>query len=235
MLLGSVDGNSIKRLVNIHSIYQNGEFFEYKITLDGFPRGNWVFVKKAQLHSVDGFIRSGGKRKLQGTHIEISYHRDGKTAYKDVGGEWNIKPMIPNIPIRKISKPRIFFRIAGFRIMDLVDFNATPTGENDLLNILPYSPSTRLTCDFHMSGRPDSGEYRYGVTLEEKNPFKNSHFVDFEDSDEHIDLHLHFYETEVDDGPYFTIMRNDWWGKAKQKFHYFIYSLKKSLRSHAKA
>lgn len=221
--------NEIKRLVNITSIYRNGDFYEYKITFEGFPRGNWIFVKKAQLHSVDGFMGSAGKRILEGTHIEIGYHLDGKTAYKDVGGEWNIKPMVSNTPIRKISKPKIFFRIAGFRINDLINFNRAPTGEHYLLNAPPYDLNTTLTCDFHISKRQSSGAV-YGLTTGRRSPFQNSHHINFEDVEEGIDLHLHFYETNVSGGPYFSIVRNDWWGTVRQKILYFLYSIKKFLK-----
>lgn len=209
---------SIKRLLNIQTLYRDGAFFEYKFTFEGFPKqSEWFYAKNAVLDSTKG-VRRFRTRESHHGKIEVGYHVDGNTFYKFVGGVGNLK--VTRLPqLEKMNKPVKVLTIAGFSIDFLRLMDKPLSSDDEVVPLNDYKMSQPITCDIYLS-RARVKAARYGLVP--RKGFRNSQLRYFEDSKNNIGLHLHFYEADIFN-PIIMIPKNSILAKIQSKYLYCFY------------
>jgi len=113
-----LDGvHSAKKFINVVAIRNKvNELFEFKVTFEGIKSNvEWNMLRNAILDSTYGLIRGQSSKKYFG-ELSVGYHSDGNVMYK-IGS--NFYP-VKYSKISKIKKPKLFLRISGFCVSDLL-------------------------------------------------------------------------------------------------------------------
>lgn len=210
----------IKRLVNIQVIYKDNKFFEYKITFDGFSSASHKFIKGGVIDSVKGILKQGKENRLRG-FLEIGYHRNGNTFYKDIGGLGNFSKIVyPSID--DIKKPMLFLRIIGLNFKNILSIaNLVPSDKPIILK--NFSTDSFMACDFYLSKRFSPKGKRYVIRPPKKrNKYKNFQTFQFEDKNNEVDLHLVFYSSNVRE-IYVMLPPRNFYSRVKS-YYWHIYS-----------
>jgi len=186
-----------RKFIHVHSIYKDKKLFEYKFTIEGFPKIPSMYVKGAVLDSINGIQKYGKSRKLDG-HVEVGYHADGNIAFKDVLNKnkknfWQRK----KVAISKIKKPILFLRVSGFMLEKLEPISIKNLSSEDIKDVIELSnfDDSRMSCDFYFSRYyPDKVSK---LSVKDSSPFKNFQTFEFVDNEENIVLHVCFYKSNI--------------------------------------
>jgi len=213
---------TLKRLANVHVLYKDNHFFEYKVTFEGFPGGTCRFLKGAVLDSVKGVIKQGKSTPFRG-FLEVGYHFNGKVFYKDVGGMGNFSKVIFP-PVDQIKEPVLFLRIFGFSYNLLLLMNRPLAQGDKPLTLKNFSANGFITCDFYLSKNILADGKKYNLCPPQKrSKYANFQTFQFEDKDMDIALHLVFYKSDKK-GIYILIPPRNFTSRIKSYFWY-LYSL----------
>lgn len=184
-----------RRFLHVHSIYKEKKLFEYKFTIEGFPKKPSKYVKGAIFDSISGAQDYGESFNLNG-HVEIGYHADGNIAFKDISSKKNIWQR-QKVAISKIKKPILFLRVSGFMLEKLEPISINNLSSEDIQDVVELSnfDDSRISCDFYFSRYyPDKVSK---LSVKESSPFKNFQTFEFVDNEENIVLHVCFYKSNV--------------------------------------
>jgi hypothetical protein len=216
------NSTKVLKFLNIVTVKKTGEFIEYKVTLEGFPKTP-LRIGKGVLNVFEGIKHLKKPGLLLKGDIEISYHKDGTTNYKDRGqipSLANIKPKKHFPSINKLRKPKLLIRITGFRLSLLQKALQKDKGkENEIVHLNPTLADKYLCCDIRISGKPY-------LRMDYKNSADNQETFSFVNEDKNIGLQLHFYEVS-NTRLWIVIPDPSIWGWMKQRYYYLKYELLK--------
>lgn len=213
---------SQKRLVNIQVIYKDKQFFEYKITFEGLPRGVYRFFKGVVIDSVKGVRKTKQPIFLKGP-LEISYHFNGNVTYKDAGGIGNIHPMVKFPSVAEIGKPVCFLKVIGFTFNVLGSINNRIKSRKRLITLKNFSTNSFITCEFFLSSAISPKGIPYGIRPHKRtNKFKNFQSFPFNHKEMNLDLYINFYKADTK-GVYIHIPPRGLLKTIRNRFWYFIF------------
>lgn len=186
----SLDGKSeVRRFINIQTLYKKGHFFEYKISLEGFPKTGVTFLRRATVDSVKGIRRTREKESMPG-EVQISYHRDGVAMYKDVASNRNIKPVYPHRPMESVNEPELFLRLLHFNLRSLRQHYEPK--DAIVIPLKKFTTNTNISCLIFVSrGR------KWNIKTRNDRTFKDTQVFSFDDTQEDVGLDLVFFRSEV--------------------------------------
>ena len=186
----NLDGKTdIRRFINIQTLYKNGHFFEYKVSLEGLPKTGVQFLRKATVDSVKGIRKTRKKETISG-EVQISYHRDGTAMYKDVKNNRNITPVYPHRPIESVNEPELFLRLLHFNLLSLRQHYEPK--DSIVIPLKKFTMNTNISCLIYVSrGR------KWNIKTRKDGMFKDTQVFSFDDTQEDVGLDLVFFRSEA--------------------------------------
>ncbi len=219
--LKNENSTRISRFLNVLTINKDDDFFEYKITLEGFPKGK-LRISNGILSSVDGIKKIKGVKRLLKGDIEISYHKDGTTNYKDRGETdkfANLKPKRKFPSIKKLKKHYLLLRMTGFRTSMLRKITKKDSKkDHEVISLDKNLSNNFICCDIYISGRPI---VKRDITTKLSD---NQECFTFINKEETVALHLHFYTVKTNKFC-FIIGDPSFLGGITRRYYYIKYKI----------
>lgn len=225
-LLLQVSDGQIKKFFDILAIYKNDKLFEYKFALTGFPKDKQVrFSEGGILHARKGIISKGKERAIFGGMVEIGFHFDGKTAYKDPKAPlYHQNYFVTQLPrIDRIHKPFHFLRITGFDFDYLLPRSGKSSKKVASIVTMPLSDNLRnspLVVDLWFSHSsfyilPTDGDVEVHVVNDDQRT--------------ELNLTMHIYKADQNAQVSIMVIPNTFLSRSFSRYYYYLQKIKSFL------
>lgn len=175
------------------------------------------------MDAFNGLLESKKIFENEGT-FSVGYHQDGNIMY-NIGGK-NFKP-ISHIPIAKLKSPKLFLRISGFSLDNLIAVKNENTNATTV-NLNNFSSTSFINCDIYIS--TGKSQLDFIINNNNKKVFRNSQSVSLDDEDQNVSLHFHFYRSNHG-GAFVVLIKKGFFAKIYRTCLYFKYKLLKNFKT----